>query len=240
MRKHTVLSGALAIAVAGFSIACGEVQPTKPSPPVQTTLESLQIVGPESLGAGRSAQFSVTITMSDGTKRSAMSMPNLKWISSNPAVMSVTDSGMVAANLSASGEATISAEIVSLGPALRDTRKVAIVHEADVTGELGVSLQNTGGQVAYAFNVRLVESAGGPATVTYVSIYFDNNWGVQCFFPTDKLRQTRIPANGNLDLETLTCGSPEQEPFNTEVVVELKDALGNQRWVSLRREPVLR
>ena len=120
MRNRSVFYVVLTMAAAGLLAACGDdpspVQPSKPSLPQSTAIE---VVGPDSLFSGQSAQFVANIRLTDGTTKSATAMPNLRWRSSNPAVMSVSNSGMVTAASWGPGEAVITAEMTSSGVVLR-------------------------------------------------------------------------------------------------------------------------
>ena len=200
MRKRSVLYGVLTITAVCLSVACGDDPPTTP-----TQIARIQVIGPDSIRAGQSAQLVANIRQADGTTKSATSMPNLSWRSSNPSVISVSNSGMVTATPSGFGEAVITAEMTSLFP-FEGTRKVVIVPKSVVTGTLEVTQsRTTPNQVSYVFALKLTESAGVPATITALWIDFDDGWSGQCLWAQDKLGQTRLPANGTLALDPLTC-----------------------------------
>ena len=149
MRKRSVLYRFLTIAAAGLFVACGDdPSPVKPSPLSPSEVAAIEVIGPDSLGAGQSAQFVAKIRQTDGTTKSATSMPNLRWRSSDTSLLLVTNSGMVTVADPGLdpvvGEATIIAEMTSPG-AVQGTRKVVIQPAAVVSNgpySLSVSPQN--------------------------------------------------------------------------------------------------
>jgi hypothetical protein len=240
--RRFVVAPFLTVVSAALLAGCDGPHQVGPSPPV-----SIQVSGPDSVQSGSSAQFVVIMRLANGSTKSATSMPNLTWASSNPSVMSVSDSGMVTAASLGSGEAVITAEIMpSAGlvraDAMQGKRKVVIQPRAIVTVELEVSLQGTPGLMSYVFALKFTESVGVPATVTGVFIGFDDNavFSPQCDFGPDKLSQTRLPANGTLALDPITCGGPDDKPFNVVVDISLKDDYGYQTRIVLVRQPVIR
>ena len=129
MRRRTVPYGLLAIVAVGLLVACGDdASPVKPSRPSTSPFAGIQVMGPDSVANGRSVQFLASIRQADGTTKSATSMPNLTWRSSNNSLMSVSPSGVVTASPSARGEALITADLTGQ-PALRGTREVVVQPE---------------------------------------------------------------------------------------------------------------
>src|SRR5262245_53963031 len=99
MHQRSVLFVSLTIAAAGlFLVGCNEGSPTKPSPLTSTPIAGVEVIGPDAVFSGQSAQFVVNIHLADGTTKSATSMPGLRWRSSNPWVMSVSNTGLVTAS----------------------------------------------------------------------------------------------------------------------------------------------
>ena len=129
MQRRSVLFGSFAIAAVGLFIACdgepGTTLPTKPSAPA---FAAMQLIGPNSVAAGQTAQFSVSIRQSDGTTKTATSMPNLRWRTSNPSVMGVSNAGLVTVPPTARGEAVITADIAPQG-VIRATRELLVQPE---------------------------------------------------------------------------------------------------------------
>ena len=237
MRTRLVLSRALTIAAIGLLVACGDDPvPTQPARLTwNQSVTGIDVVGPDSLGGGQSAQFVANFRYADGSTKSATSLPELRWRSSNPIVLSVSTSGVVTASLYERGEAVITASIGTGG--VQGTRHVVMRPKAAVAAAFEISQQETAGQLSYVFAVKLTESAGVPATVTDVWITFDSGWSGQCGFTADKLGQTRLQANETLTLHPLVCGSPRDEPFDVEVFVGLQDdngyTTGTSQWRSL-------
>ena len=232
MRRRTVLYGSLAIVAVGLFVACGDdPSPLTPTPPSPSPFVYIVVIGPYAIAAGQSAQFVASIHQADGTAKSVTSMPNLSWRSSDDSVVSVSQSGVVTAELSARGEAIIIAEFTNQ-TGVRGTSEVRVRPAVTVT--LEVSLQGTPGQRSYVFTVKLTELAGVPATVTGLWIGLDHGWGEHCHWTPDKLSETRLPANGTLALGPLTCGY--EQSGHVAVFISLRDDNGRLTSVDLYRE----
>jgi hypothetical protein len=149
MRRGSVLYRFLTIAAAGLFVACGDdPTPVKPTPLTPSEVAGIEVIGPDSLVAGQVVQFVAKIRQADGTTKSATSMPNLKWRSSDPSLLLVSNSGMVTVADPGFdpvlGEATIIAEMTSPG-AVQGTRKVVIQPGSFVSNgpySLSVTAQN--------------------------------------------------------------------------------------------------
>jgi hypothetical protein len=231
MRMRTVLYRSLAIATVGFLAACSEDIPTKPSPPSASPFAGIQVMGPDSVVGGQSAQFVANIRQADGTTKPATSLPNLRWRSSNPSMLSVSSSGLVTAPSWGFGEAVITADFTNQ-PDVQGTRVISIVRP--VTGTLEVSQSETEARVSYVFTLKLTEWAGVPKTVTDIWITFDDGWAGGCDWIPYKLGPTRLPANGTLALDPLTC-SLYGKFFDVVVSIVLKDDNGHVTYVELYR-----
>ena len=94
-----------------------------------------------------------------------------------------------------------------------------------LAGTLEVTQVRRGDQVDYVFAVKLTESEGVPATVTAVWIVFDAGYGGECSFDAASLGQARVPANGTLALNPLTCPSYWTDSY-AEVSLSLTDDNG--------------
>ncbi len=193
--------------------------PVKPSQLSPSEFAGIEVSGPDGLRAGQSAQFVANIRQADGTTKSATSMPNLRWRSSDTSVMSVSNSGVVTAAPSGLGEAVITADITPLGT-VQGTRKVVILPKAVINAAFEVGQQGTPGQ--YAFTFRFTESAGVPATVTDLWMNFDAGWSGQCGWTAAELGQPRIPANGTLALGPLTC---LYDPYGGDIYLDVDISL---------------
>jgi hypothetical protein len=121
-------------------------------------------------------------------------------------------------------------------PVMPTLPPLAPLPRAVVAGSLEVTQSAAAGQVSYVFAVKLAESGGVPATVTELSISFDNGFGGQCIGLVAKLSQTRVPANSTLALDSLTCDNFNELAFNVEVTVNLTDDNGYKTQVGLRRD----
>lgn len=132
--RHTsiaILCSVLAIGCAG-----GGTDATTP-PPQPAAVSSVGVAGPATVEVGEAAQM--TATPKDGSG-SILSGRTVTWLSSSPAVASVSETGLVTAN--ATGSATISANIegktgsaaISSTPVAIATVEVAIVSSALVSG----------------------------------------------------------------------------------------------------------
>jgi hypothetical protein len=229
--------GSLTIALVGLLVAgCGDSSPTKPSRPTPSQFAGIEVTGPDSVFGGQSAQFVANIRQADGTTKSATSMPGLRWRSSNPWVMSVSNTGVVTASGPGSGEAVITADIPASGSA-QGTRTV--LFRPAVTAALDVTKQETAGQISYAFALTLTESASVPTTITAIWVTFDSGWGAQCSWTSNQLRQSRLPANGTLVLDPLICDDFHEEASSVDVSIELTDDKGHRTQIYQWREPVV-
>ena len=126
MQRRSLLYASFAIASVGLFIACdGEPGTNLPTRPSAAPFAAMQLIGPDSVAAGQTAQFSVSLRQSDGTTKTATAMPNLRWRSSNTSVLSVSNSGLVTVGPSVKGEAVITADITPQG-AIRATRELVV------------------------------------------------------------------------------------------------------------------
>ena len=154
MRKRSVLYVSMTFAAACLFVGCGDdPSPVKPSALSPSPFASIQVIGPDSLEPGQSAQFVANIRQTDGTTKSATSMPNLTWRSSNASVMSVSNSGVVTAR-SVVGDAVISAE----QGAVRGEREVVIQSPSVVPN----------GPYALSVSAERV-TAGSPLSISWVA-----------------------------------------------------------------------
>ena len=145
MHKRLLLSALLAIAAVGLFVACNDDPATNfPTRPSASPFAAIQVIGPDSVAAGQTAQFVASIRQIDGTTKSATSLPNLRWRSSNSSVVGVSNTGLVTVPPTAKGEAIITADIAPQG-IIRGTRELVVqpagtyrivgsVREADAPG----------------------------------------------------------------------------------------------------------
>lgn len=129
MRRRTFLYGSIAVTI-GLLVACSkDPLPTSPTRLSAPKFSGIQVIGPESVAAGQSVQFTASMRQEDGTVKSALGVPNMRWFSSDTSVLTVSQTGMVTGNPAAKGgEATITADI-SNQPGVRGTRQILVQPE---------------------------------------------------------------------------------------------------------------
>jgi hypothetical protein len=126
MRRFSVFGGGLAIVLVGLTGACGSDPVSKvPTGPSAPGVVGLQISGPASVAPGQSAQFIADTRLSDGAVKTTTSAANIRWRSSNPALMQVSTSGVVTAGQTR-GEAILTAEVLPTST-IRGTMEVVII-----------------------------------------------------------------------------------------------------------------
>jgi hypothetical protein len=157
-------SAVLAIASIGLVAACGD-QPlsTKPSPISPSAFAGIQVVGPDAVASGQSVQFVANISQADGTMKSATSMPNLRWFSSNNSVAVVSQSGIVTASPSVAGQAVITAEFADR-TTIRGTREV--VTQPEGTYRIAGSVFEADAPTVPVAGARVEAIPGSRSTVT--------------------------------------------------------------------------
>lgn len=129
-RRHTFLYASLTAALIGLFVACDkDPLPTNPTRLSAPAIATVQIVGPGEVASGHAVQFTASIRQVDGTTKSALGMANLRWVSSNTSMLTVSQSGLVTASASAKGgEATITVDL-SNQPGVRATREILVQPE---------------------------------------------------------------------------------------------------------------
>lgn len=162
MPRPTVIGAALAIALVTTLVACDEPNsrtPTQPTPPSAT---SIQIVGPDSVAPGESAQFLANLRLPDGTVKSATSAPNLRWRSSHTGLLQVSSTGFARAGQTR-GEATLTADLLPNG-AVRSTREVII--QPSGTYRIVGSIRETDAPTVPVVGARVEAMPGSISTTT--------------------------------------------------------------------------
>ena len=156
MRRRAVFNSSCAIAIACLFVACSEDAPNKPSPVSASPIASIQVIGPDLIYRGESVQFVASIRQSDGTTKSATSLPNLRWTSSDTSVLLVNNSGVarVTDGMEGLGEAVITASITD---------------QANVQGSRAISVQPPRPS-PYALSVSAQSvTAGSSLSVSWVA-----------------------------------------------------------------------
>jgi Carboxypeptidase regulatory-like domain len=128
MEKPAAFRCSLVIVVMGLIMACDEPGSKNPTRPTVSPFQAIQVIGPDSVGPGQSAQFVANIRQLDGNTKAATAVPNLRWRSSNTSVLVVNTSGLVTAGQAGRGEAVITADIAPQGT-IRGTREVVVQPE---------------------------------------------------------------------------------------------------------------
>ncbi len=156
MRGRALLNSSLVIATACVFVACSEEPPTKPSPISSSPIASVQVIGPDSIYRGESVQFVASIRQSDGTTKSATSMPNLRWASSDTSLLLVNSSGVVRVTdgMEGLGEAVITASFTDLAN-VQGSRVISVQPPRPSPYTLSVSAERV--------------TAGSPLSVSWVA-----------------------------------------------------------------------
>src|SRR5262245_41296895 len=125
MRRFSLFGGGLVIVLVGLTGACGDPVSKLPTDPSAPGIVGLQISGPASVAPGQSAQFIADARLSDGAVKTTTSATNIRWRSSNTALMQVSTSGVVTAGQTR-GEATLTADVLPAST-IRSTVEVVII-----------------------------------------------------------------------------------------------------------------
>jgi hypothetical protein len=124
-----------ALAVVGLLVACdnGPQRIAGPDPGAQPVVVGVEISGPDSIAPGQSAQFTVVVRFSDGTRQTAV---NGRWFS-DTTIVRIDASGLATAGQQ-TGEGTVSVELTSNGTtpeyqgargALRGSKEILVLPE---------------------------------------------------------------------------------------------------------------
>ena len=169
MRRDGVLKSSVVIAAAFLLAGCSEGSPTKPSPPSASPSASVQAIGPDSIYRGESVQFIASIRQSDGTTKSATSMPNLRWASSDTSVLLVNSSGVVRVTdgMEGLGEAVITASFTD-ATNVQGSRVISVQPARPSPYALSVSAETVtaGGSLSVSWVVPF-----GRSPYDWISIY---------------------------------------------------------------------
>jgi hypothetical protein len=112
-----------ALLVVVLAIACGD-EPTSrvPTQPSDPFIRGVELVGPDTVAPGQSAQFGIRIRLSDNTVKAPASV---RWLSTGT-VLTVDDSGLATARPQL-GEDVLTAEVTTDGLIRRLTREVLVL-----------------------------------------------------------------------------------------------------------------
>lgn len=123
MRTHSLLGGSLAaITMAVLLAACDDPESRNPLTPRVPTVAGLEMIGPDTLAPGQSAQYTATTRLSDGTRKTDASA-NIQW-TADAQFLRVDSSGLVTAQQQL-GDTTLRAAVQ--GRPTFSTRQITIV-----------------------------------------------------------------------------------------------------------------
>src|SRR5262245_61123361 len=110
MRYSGGLLAGVLITLAAVTVTCDQPLTKIPLGPSALPVDDIAIVGPSSTAPGQSVQLSATVRMADGTMKTGFSHPDLRWRSSQPTVLQVSQTGLVTP-LASQGETAIIVEM---------------------------------------------------------------------------------------------------------------------------------
>lgn len=125
MRRQSLIAGTLIVIVlAGLIAACNNPVSVLPTTPPSPTVSAVQVIGPDTLAPGQSAQFTALSRLSDGTTKAPASGTFVQWTASGG--LQVSPSGVVTAPQQA-GEGFVTAAIGTGSARRQSTRQIVIV-----------------------------------------------------------------------------------------------------------------
>lgn len=134
-----------------FSAACGDgkppVQPALPNGNPAPRVVRIELIGPDSIAPGRSAQFTAVARLGDGTTQPA----NVRWVFSN-ALVSVDDTGRATAG-EVLGEGTLRARMSTPSGFMDGTKTILVL--ADGTYRIGGMVTEEGTLTAPIVGARV-------------------------------------------------------------------------------------
>jgi hypothetical protein len=97
----------------GLAATCGDPQSRNPARPSAAFLSAVEIVGPDSIAPGESAQFVAYVRLNDGTRKTPTPESGLRWRSSNSAVVRLEAVSGLATAMASGGESFVTATLNS-------------------------------------------------------------------------------------------------------------------------------
>jgi hypothetical protein len=127
MFRRSCIDGVLAIAMLGWlAAACGDPQTHQPVGPSAPWVATLKIEGPDTLPPGQSAQYTLSVELSDGTTKTLSAGSGVAWRSSSPLLHVDGATGLATASPGLGvGDAVLSANLSM--PTLRQAAKEVVV-----------------------------------------------------------------------------------------------------------------
>lgn len=126
MRRRSLVRGALVAAAAALTFTCDDPPSRLPTAPSAPAFAGVEIIGPDTLAPGQTAQYSAAVRLSDGTIKAPSPDTPVTWRSSRPNVQVDRDTGLATA--AGAGEAALTAEVAT-GGIRRGTKEVVVVPE---------------------------------------------------------------------------------------------------------------
>jgi hypothetical protein len=192
---------------------------------------NLSISGPASLTPGQSVQFSATLHFSDGSTKTATSDPNLRWRSSNTAVLQVSSAGLVTAT-DVRGEAILRADWTQ--PSRTGSKEIVVLPDGTFRLVGGITEQEI--PTAVIAGARVEAFPGGAVATTTAGGQY-RLYGVPAdatirvtadgYVPAERRVQLTSHAVQNIDL-TLS-GSRLVLAGRYTLTVDVSGACGGQR-----------
>ena len=124
MRRRSPVRGWLLAAVAALTLTCDDPPSRMPTSPSTPMVAGVEIIGPDTLAPGQTAQYSAAVRLSDGTIKAPSPDTLVTWRSSRPNVQVGQDTGLATA--AGAGEAALTAEVVT-GGVRRGTKEIVVV-----------------------------------------------------------------------------------------------------------------
>lgn len=152
---------AAAVLLAGLMTACGQPQTTLPTQPHAPDFMGVEIVGPDSLSPGQTAQYSVNVRVADGTVK-GIGTSAVRWRSNNLLAVPITATGFVTAGQT--NEAIISAD-VTMGRTTRTTSRSVFVMPSGTFRVVG-SVREIESPFSPIPGARVEVATGTPFTTT--------------------------------------------------------------------------
>ena len=130
MRKRSFIGGSSRVLpLVALVAACDQPVSKSPTGPSAPAVLAIEIIGPDTIAPGQSAQYTAIIQLADGTKDAASSATNVRWGTSNLLLLRADASGRATA-LDRLGETAVFAEVGPVGSGTRrGTKDIVIVPE---------------------------------------------------------------------------------------------------------------
>ena len=180
------VSSMLTLTLTVLTLACNQPADRMVASPTGVFVSGLEIVGSTSIAPGQPVQLGVRVRMADGTVKNTTELGTVTWRTSDAAVASVDQTGLVTA-VASQGDAVISVE-ARLGNTTRAGSREVIVLPAGTFRLVGVI-----GEVSFPGMVvpgaRVEVESGSPFAIT-------NGLGQYRLYGVPPAAEIRVSANG--------------------------------------------